>query len=75
MRLIYICEECGRYIDEIQLAGWNETLLGFDILTPEERDDLLCLDWDRRVGTVRSICESCWSKHNPAESGRGQPVH
>lgn len=61
MRLIYICDECGKYIDEIELGNLNEARLGFDVLTPEEKDDLVSLDWDRQVGTVRAICDACWN--------------
>lgn len=68
MRLIYICDECGRYIDEIEIEQWNESRLGFDVLTSEERDDLLHLDWDRQVGTVRTICDYCWGKKHTGEN-------
>jgi len=62
MRLIYICDNCERYIDEIEVEELDEALLGFDALTPEERNELLHLDWDRHVGTVRAICDLCWQE-------------
>lgn len=75
MRLIYICDECGRYIDEIELGNINETRLGFDVLTPEEREDLVHLDWDRQVGTVRAICESCWGTGQTVNNLDGERSH
>lgn len=68
MRLIYICESCGRYIDEIEMNHINESRLGFDVLTPEEKDDLIHLDWSRQVGTVMAICDLCWARN--AEESR-----
>ncbi len=64
MRLIYICDRCANYIDEIQLSTLDEGRLGFDILTDEERDDLIHLDWERQVGTVKAICDACLAEAN-----------
>ncbi|MDX9871988.1 MAG: DUF2757 family protein [Clostridia bacterium] len=75
MRLIYICDECGKYIDEIEMGNLNEARLGFDVLTPEERDDLVHLDWSREVGTVRAICDSCWSSGAVSMKMEGEAPH
>ena len=63
MRLIYICDNCERYIDEIEVVEWDERLLGFDALTQEEKNELLHLDWNRQIGTVRAICDTCWQEN------------
>jgi hypothetical protein len=63
MRLIYICDNCEKYIDEIEIRDWDETSLGFDALTHEEKDELLHIDWNRQVGTVRAICDVCWQEN------------
>ncbi|PKM90067.1 MAG: DUF2757 domain-containing protein [Firmicutes bacterium HGW-Firmicutes-12] len=75
MRLIYICDECGRYIDEIEMGIINEDRLGFDVLTPEEREDLVHLDWNRQVGTVRAICDSCWGEGSTEKEQDGEIIH
>ncbi|MBZ4653402.1 MAG: hypothetical protein JG781_741 [Peptococcaceae bacterium] len=62
MRLIYICDRCANYIDEIEMNALDEGRLGFDILTEEEREDLVHLDWQRQVGTVKAICDACLAK-------------
>lgn len=59
MRLIYICDQCNSYIDEIEVSDFDESMLGFNALTMEEREELLKLDWDRQVGTVMAICDNC----------------
>lgn len=62
MRLIYICNECKAYIDEIQLDAWDESRLGFDVLTEEDREELLHVNWEEQVGTVMAICDECLEK-------------
>jgi hypothetical protein len=62
MRFIYICDECDSIIGEIELANWDETMLGFDALTFDEKRELLHLDQERRVGLVKAICDDCYRK-------------
>lgn len=62
MRLIYICDQCNSYIDEIEIPDIDESMLGFNTLTMEERDELVKLDWDRQIGTVKAICDQCLNK-------------
>ena len=63
MRLIYICDNCEEFIDEIELEKWDESLLGFDSLSFEEKNELLHFDWNRQIGTVRAICDKCWQEN------------
>lgn len=73
MRLIYVCDSCKKMIGEIDLGFIDENRLGFNVLTPEEKEELLFFDWERRLGTVKAICDECWLKsgcgQNPAGSG------
>lgn len=59
MRLVYLCDKCGEYITELNLTNYDESKLGFDILNPEERKELINLNWDQDVGTVKTLCDSC----------------
>lgn len=68
MHLVYICDRCQKFIGEIDMGYIDETRLGFNILTPEEKDELLFFDWDRRMGTVKAICDDCWLKINSGHS-------
>ena len=63
MRLIYICDNCEKYIDEIEVRELDENLLGFDALSSEEKNELLHIDWGRQIGTVRAICDTCWQEN------------
>lgn len=72
MRLIYICEKCNSYIDEIELLDIDESVLGFNTLTSEERDELVKLDWNRQIGTVRSICDNCLNELAESEDELSQ---
>ncbi len=60
MRLIYICDICQKYIGEINIDVWDESMLGFDVLSNQEKGELLHFDWGKEVGTVKAICDSCW---------------
>ncbi len=60
MRFIYICNECHSYIGEIELQSWDETMLGFDTLTQDEKQELLSLDFVQQTGTVKAICDACY---------------
>lgn len=75
MRLIYICERCANYIDEIEMKALDEGQLGFDILTEEEREDLVRLDWERQVGTVKAICDACLAKFSNGEASLRVPPY
>ena len=75
MRLIYICDRCANYIDEIEINALDEIQLGFDILTKEEREDLVHLDWERQVGTVKSICDVCLAKFHNGEASLQVPPY
>lgn len=67
MRFIYICAECASYIGEIELANWDESLLGFDTLTVAEKQELLDLDFEQRQGTVKAICDACYKEKTASQ--------
>lgn len=59
MKLMYYCEYCHRLVDTLEVEHLDETALGFDILSPEERKELLQWSKNGRVGFVKIICEDC----------------
>lgn len=60
MRLLYLCERCEKFIEELDVDVVDETQLGFDMLTGEEKEELVHLNWERGVGTVKTICDDCY---------------
>lgn len=62
MRFIYTCNECNSFIGEIELENWDESMLGFDTLTFEEKNELLHLDREQQIGMVKAICDACYRK-------------
>ena len=57
MSLIYKCSQCGKIIDDLDVERVNEKMLGFDILTPEEREDIIEARGDNTY--VNVICDDC----------------
>jgi hypothetical protein len=62
MRFIYICNECASYIGELELNNWDETMLGFDTLTLNEKQEFLDFDFEQQQGTVKAICDACYKE-------------
>jgi hypothetical protein len=62
MRFVYICAECESYIGELELANWDESMLGFDTLDSEEKKELVQIDFADQLGTVKAICADCYKK-------------
>ncbi|MGI6144323.1 MAG: anti-sigma-F factor Fin family protein [Clostridia bacterium] len=62
MRFVYICAECENYIGELELANWDESMLGFDTLDSEEKKELVQIDFADQLGTVKAICDDCYKK-------------
>lgn len=56
--IIYICRHCHFLIGRLEEQGLSEIQLGFNQLTPEEREDIITNDAEgNRI--VRITCESC----------------
>lgn len=71
MRLRYVCEHCGDTVAEIEMEPYDEKRLGFDILTPEERADIIRPDGAGGL-TVSSICDGC---AGTGSTEAGQVIH
>ncbi|MHB9145255.1 MAG: anti-sigma-F factor Fin [Symbiobacteriia bacterium] len=68
MRLRYICDRCGETVTLLDMEPYDEKRLGFDILTPEERADIIKPDGAGGL-TVSSICDDC-ADTGSAEAGQ-----
>ena len=58
MQWEYVCRYCHTVIGQIDATQVTEQQLGFDRLTPEEREDIIINSTDGRQ-QVRVICETC----------------
>ena len=52
MHFIYFCKQCHNCVGEIKLTNWNETMLGFDLLTAE-KEEMLIMDLQKGQGIVK----------------------
>ncbi|MGI6588135.1 MAG: anti-sigma-F factor Fin [Peptococcia bacterium] len=68
MRFIYICNECASYIGELELYNWDETMLGFDTLTLDEKKEFLDFDLEQQQSIVKAICDACYKDKMTAQS-------
>ncbi|GGA52296.1 hypothetical protein GCM10007416_26740 [Kroppenstedtia guangzhouensis] len=76
MSVTYLCRYCDMLIGQIEDERVTEFQLGFHLLTPEERKDIISYDSDGQT-TVRVICESCQEMldRNPEMSLLARPFH
>lgn len=70
MRIRYHCERCGRPVGEIDLPESEISRLGFGILSPEERSELIQTDETGDGLLVASICDDCLVAAGFGFSGR-----
>ncbi len=59
MKIYYNCEHCGEAIDMIEVDQVDERKFGFDILTVEERQDIIKTDALANAMYVYSLCDEC----------------
>ena len=59
MKIIYYCHNCGDFIDELSVDRLEEEKLGFDILTQEEKKDIIKWSKSGDMLYVRTIGDSC----------------
>ncbi|GAB6099768.1 hypothetical protein JCM16358_16470 [Halanaerocella petrolearia] len=57
MNLIYQCPECEKVIDQLDVSKIDDETLGFNILTPEEREDIIEVEEDNTY--VNVVCDEC----------------
>jgi len=58
MAIHYHCRHCGTKIGSIENTALNTHQLGFDLLTSDERQDMITYDLEGNL-QVKSICEDC----------------
>lgn len=58
MSVRYVCRHCKSQLGEIAGDAVSEAVLGFHLLTPEERGDIITYDSGGGV-TVKVVCDYC----------------
>ena len=69
MKIHYTCEHCGEAIDVIEVDKIYEVRFGFDILTAEERSQLITVDPLMNAMYVQSLCDACIESLGVADEG------
>ncbi|MBM7557205.1 anti-sigma-F factor Fin [Halanaerobacter jeridensis] len=73
MKLIYRCSECGKVIDYLELASFDEQALGFNILTEEEKKDII--DVKEEEVYINLTCNQCLEQYNWEELIYMKEIH
>ncbi|AZR74569.1 hypothetical protein BBF96_14935 [Anoxybacter fermentans] len=75
MKLLYYCHNCGDFIDELTVDKVDEKKLGFDLLTPEEKQDIIKSSKSGNMLYVRSICDNCYQDLSNIAGNELKPYH
>ncbi len=75
MKLLYYCHNCGDFIDELSVNKMDEKKLGFDILTEEEKKDIIKWNKSGDILYVGSVCDNCYHELNNLLGDNLEPNH
>lgn len=64
MKLLYYCHSCGDFIDELTVDQVDEEKLGFDLLTEDEKQDIMKYSRTGNMLYVGSVCDACYNDLN-----------
>jgi len=73
MRLIYKCPKCHRIIEELEIDHFNEEELGLDILTAEEKEDIIKRSSDEIY--INLTCDDCLQEYTLRQLIDSQKIH
>jgi ribosomal protein L44E len=73
MTLVYKCSECGKVIDHLETEGVSETALGLNVLTAEERQDIIETKADKTY--VNVICDECAEREDFEQGVNSFQIH
>ena len=59
MKVHYTCSHCGQDIDTLDMEVLDETLLGLDCLTSEERQAMVWYDASLHTWFIQAMCDEC----------------
>lgn len=60
MKVLYYCHNCGDFIDELTVDRVDEEKLGFNLLTEEEKQDIMKWSQNGNMLYVGSVCDNCY---------------
>ncbi len=75
MRILYYCHNCGDFIDELSVDKIDESKLGFDLLTQEEKKDIMKWNKSGDILYVGSVCDACYQELSNMLGDDLEPYH
>lgn len=73
MKVIYRCNKCQKLIEQLNLDEFNEEDLGLNILTAEEKEDIIKLEND--VVYIDLTCDDCSEDYDWSNLINNQQIH
>lgn len=62
MKILYYCHNCGDFIDELSVDQVDDQKLGFDLLTEDEKQDIIKWSKSGNMLYVGSVCDNCYQE-------------
>lgn len=75
MKVLYYCHNCGDFIDELTVDRVDEEKLGFNVLTQEEKEDIMKWSDSGNMLYVGSVCDHCYHEFNNMQGGEMEPYY
>lgn len=75
MKVLYYCHNCGEFIDELTVDRVDEEKLGFNVLTSEEKEDIMKWSQSGNMLYVGSVCDNCYEDLRTALGEDLDPYH
>ncbi len=73
MHIIYKCPKCHKTIEEFEVEYFDEEELGLDILTAEEKEDIIRKSSDEIQ--INLTCDDCLQKCTLSQLIETQKIH
>ena len=62
MKIVYRCPECNKIIEQIEIDKFDEENLGLNVLTAEEKEDIIEVEYN--IVYIDLTCDECSDQYN-----------
>ncbi|WP_027339792.1 anti-sigma-F factor Fin [Halonatronum saccharophilum] len=73
MKVFYRCPKCQKLIDFLEVEEYNEKALGLNILTEDEKEDIIEVEYDNIY--IDLTCDECLEEDNWVEMIHNVRIH
>ncbi|PRX26497.1 uncharacterized protein DUF2757 [Orenia metallireducens] len=73
MNVIYRCDKCHKIIEHLQLEDFNQQSLGLNILTDQEKEDIIKMENDTVY--IDLTCDDCIEEYDWSNFINNEQIH